>query len=69
MKNNPNVDRLKLARQQINRLKTMSRNLTDMSIAWDGLDGGMEADFEALASTVEDQIKTHNEMINEWRQG
>ncbi|WP_284700467.1 hypothetical protein [Serratia symbiotica] len=32
MKNNPNADRIKLARQQLNRLETMSRNLMQMSL-------------------------------------
>ncbi len=64
---NPNFDLLKLARRQVKRLETISRNLTDMTIAWDGLDGGMENDLEALVVEVEAQIKTHKEVIQGWR--
>lgn len=67
MKNNPNIDHLKLARRQIKRLGTVARNLTEMGIDWDGLDGGMETDLEALAVQVEAQIKTHLEMVEEWQ--
>lgn len=68
MTNNPNADRIKLARQQLNKLETMSRNLTHMGLAWEDLDGGMVADLDALNDKVEDQIKTHRAMINAWRQ-
>ncbi|MBC3228332.1 hypothetical protein [Serratia fonticola] len=64
---NPNIDLIKLARRHIKRLETISRNLTDMCIDWDGIDGGMETDFEFLAKTIEAQIKTHKEMIQGWR--
>ena len=63
---NPYGQELKIARSQCRRLKTMINRLTDMSVEWDGLNGGLKCDFNMLAEEVEKQLDVPDAQITEW---
>lgn len=64
--NNPYVDHLKLSRNQLTKLKRISKRLYEMSNEWEGLDGGMVHDLEELANRVESSCSDINELREEW---
>lgn len=66
---NPYGQKLKIARSQCKRLKTMINKLTDMSAEWDGLSGGLECDFNMLAEEVEKQLDVLDAQIADWAKG
>lgn len=68
-KPNPYRNELKLARSQRKKLQTIVDKLTDMSVEWDGLHGGMEMDFNVLADVVAPQLAVMDEQIEEWARG
>lgn len=43
--------------------------LTDMSVEWDGLSGGVECDFNILAEEVEKQLDVPDAQITDWAEG
>ena len=66
---NPYGQELKIARSQCKRLKTMINKLTDMSVEWDGLSGGLECGFNMLAEEVEKQLDILDTQITDWAEG
>lgn len=68
-KPNPYRRELKLARSQRKRLQTIVDKLTDLSIEWDGLHGGLEVDFNLLADAVSPQLTVLDDQIAEWAEG
>ncbi|HHT2664503.1 TPA: hypothetical protein ACTYSP_004168 [Citrobacter freundii] len=66
---NPYRQELKIARSQCKRLKTMINKLTNMSVEWDGLSGGLECDFNMLTEEVEKQLDVLDAQITDWAEG
>ena len=66
---NPYGQELKIARSQRKRLRTMINKLTDMSVEWDGLSGGLESDFNMLAEETEKQLDVLDAQIGDWTKG
>ncbi|WP_337048124.1 hypothetical protein [Serratia liquefaciens] len=69
MRKNPYKEQLKLARSQRKRLQTMFNRFAAMATEWEGLDGGMECDFNLLAEKLEPQLEVMDTWIDEWRKG
>jgi hypothetical protein len=69
MRKNPYKEQLKLARSQRKRLQTMFNRFAAMAMEWEGLDGGMECDFNLLAEKLESQLEVMDTWIDEWRKG
>ncbi|KAF1366280.1 hypothetical protein [Yokenella regensburgei] len=69
MRNTPCKTELKVARSQRNRLRTIAKNLTEMSCEWDGLSGWLETESERLAEQVEQHLVALEEQIREWADG
>ncbi|WP_374257204.1 hypothetical protein [Yokenella regensburgei] len=69
MRNNPCKTELKVARSQRNRLRTIAKNLAEMSCEWDGLSGWLETESERLAEQVEQHLVALEEQIREWADG
>ncbi|PNC11592.1 hypothetical protein CK477_11860 [Enterobacter cloacae] len=57
----PRSQELKTSRSQNKRLQTVIDKLTDMSIDWDGLSGGLECDLNMLVSDTEKLLDVNEE--------
>ncbi|HFL1539385.1 TPA: hypothetical protein ACG1QB_004235 [Enterobacter asburiae] len=47
----------------------MINRLTDMSVEWDCLSGGLECDFNMVAEEVEKQLDVLDAQIADWAEG
>ncbi|EPY5345236.1 hypothetical protein ACXDSS_004406 [Klebsiella quasipneumoniae] len=68
-RSNPYRQELRVARSQRKRLQTIKDKLTDMSVEWDGLSGGLECDFNMLAEEIEKQLDVLDAQIGDWTKG
>ena len=68
-RSNPYRQELRVARSQRKRLQTIKDKITDMSVEWDGLSGGLECDFNMLAEKVEKQLDVLDAQIGDWTKG
>jgi len=66
IRNNPRKTELKIARNQRNRLRTISEKLAGMACNWDGFSGWLETGGEALVEAVNKCRKDLDEQIEEW---
>lgn len=68
-RSNPYRQELRVARSQRKRLQTIKDKLTDMSVEWDGLSGGLECDFNMLAEEVDKQLDVLDLQVADWAKG
>lgn len=68
-RSNPYRQELRVARSQRKRLQTIKDRITDMSVEWDGLSGGLECDFNMLAEEIEKQLDVLDAQIGDWTKG
>jgi len=68
-RSNPYRQELRVARNQRKRLQTIKDKLTDMSVEWDGLSGGLECDFNMLAEEIDKQLDVLDAQIGDWTKG
>nr|BBF83622.1 hypothetical protein [Enterobacter sp.] len=68
-RSNPYRQELRVARSQRKRLQTIKDKITDMSVEWDGLSGGLECDFNMLAEKIEKQLDVLDAQIGDWTKG
>lgn len=47
----------------------MKDKLTDMSVEWDRLSGGLECDFNMLAEEIEKLLDVLDTQIGDWTKG
>ncbi|EKS7429349.1 hypothetical protein [Enterobacter cloacae complex sp. I2] len=66
---NPYRQELRVARSQRKRLQTIKDKITDMSVEWDGLSGGLECDFNMMAEEIEKQLDVLDAQIGDWTKG
>ncbi|MHA0962797.1 hypothetical protein [Enterobacter cancerogenus] len=66
---NPYRQELRVARSQRKRLQTIKDKITDMSVEWDGLSGGLECDFNMLAEEIEKQLDVLDAQMGDWTKG
>lgn len=66
---NPYRQELKIALNQRKRQNTTINKLTDITVEWDGLSGGLECDFNMLAEEVEKQLDVPDQQIADRAKG
>jgi|AKYZ01.1.fsa_nt_gi hypothetical protein len=66
---NPYRQELKIALNQRKRQNTMINKLTDITVEWDGLSGGLESDFSMLVKEVGKHLDVPDQQIADRAKG